>query len=107
MSLRHATALALVGWYLMVPPPNTDPKRPQALIDGAAPISRWVVRGEFDSERDCETARDILRDEVWHSKLDTKDRTAATSYAQNELAHCDATASDEAKQDTLTSRLGH
>ena len=69
---RHAAALTLVVWYLMAPPPNTDPKRPKALIDGTAPISRWGVLGEFETERDCETAHDILRDEVRHSKLNTK-----------------------------------
>jgi hypothetical protein len=50
MNLRHAAALALVGWYLMTPPmgkygPNE-----------MAPLSRWEHPYTFDSARDCESA---------------------------------------------------
>jgi hypothetical protein len=52
MCPRHVVALALVGWYLMVPP--------SALPPGVAykePLSKWqIVRG-FDTADDC---RDFL-----------------------------------------------
>jgi hypothetical protein len=52
MNLRHATALALVGWYLIVPPiarlPNSCP-----VPDMGAPISKWTVREGFDEAKDC------------------------------------------------------
>jgi hypothetical protein len=50
MRLRHAAALALVGWYLMVPP-TTDGK-----IDNSAPLSQWDIRSSFDSAATCEQA---------------------------------------------------
>jgi hypothetical protein len=39
MKLRHAAALALVGWYIMTPPLNGEP-------DPSMPISRWYVLKE-------------------------------------------------------------
>jgi len=52
MNLRHAAALALVGWYLMVPSLVGDPFR----VDADAPISRWEIDSSYDSASDCEAA---------------------------------------------------
>jgi hypothetical protein len=49
MTLRHAAALALVGWYLMVPPLSSDGKE----IDTAAKLSQWDARLRFDRASDC------------------------------------------------------
>ncbi len=52
MKSRHAAALALVGWYLMVPPwtaPDT--------FDSKAPISKWQVFLSFDSAQQCQDAQ--------------------------------------------------
>jgi len=52
MNPRHTAALALVGWYLIAPPPRTvdgtdyDPK---------APLSEWQMIGKFDTIEDCRT----------------------------------------------------
>jgi hypothetical protein len=51
MNLRHAAALALVGWYLMVPPTTHE------ILDIKAPLSQWVYEGAFDKADDCESAR--------------------------------------------------
>ena len=45
---RHAAALALVGWYLMVPP--VDGQR-RTLTN--APLTRWSRVRTFDSEHAC------------------------------------------------------
>jgi hypothetical protein len=50
---RHAAALALVGWYLIVPPNFTG--RPHS-IDSAAPISRWTIVTSFNSADICKEA---------------------------------------------------
>jgi hypothetical protein len=59
MSVRHAAALALVGWYLMVPPVTpeglTDPNA--TLVNGKAPISQWVIFRVYDSAEQCQRAR--------------------------------------------------
>jgi len=46
MNIRHAAALALVGWYLMVPVRN----------DSRAPISQWYQAGDFDTPEECRAA---------------------------------------------------
>src|SRR5258708_8608753 len=43
MNLRHAAALALVDWYLMVPPiSNGTPEI-------AAPLSHWEIQSSYDT----------------------------------------------------------
>jgi hypothetical protein len=49
MKGRHAAALLLMGWILMVPPDSTVPHS----VDSAAPLSRWSKIAEFDNEGDC------------------------------------------------------
>lgn len=51
MTPRHAAALALVGWYLMVPPLGSGHKP-----DTSTPLSKWtiVIRGSFDTARQCD-----------------------------------------------------
>ena len=53
MKPRHAAALALVGWYLMVPPPvihstGTVP------VNLDAPLSEWGIFSGHDSAAECE-----------------------------------------------------
>jgi hypothetical protein len=53
MRLRHAAALVLVGWYLMLPP-NVPGKPP----DIEASLSQWLQMGAFDSATACTKKRD-------------------------------------------------
>ncbi len=43
---RHAAALALVSWYLMVPPPHSSESQPP-------PLSEWSVYQTFESADVC------------------------------------------------------
>jgi hypothetical protein len=52
MKPRHAAALVLVGWYLMMPPPYGPKTNP-----GAAPLGQWTVFGRYDSARECSDER--------------------------------------------------
>src|SRR6266851_5482863 len=45
----HAAALALVGWYLMMPPWYNDEKEPRL----NAPIAAWEILGSYDSADQC------------------------------------------------------
>jgi hypothetical protein len=58
MNLRHAAALALVGWYLIEPPFT---RLPNGLYDARtdAPLSEWNHVFSFDEASLCETARSI------------------------------------------------
>jgi hypothetical protein len=54
MKPRHATALALVGWYLMVPPFQglPSPFVSRAYID--APLNEWqMTEGSWNSVEAC------------------------------------------------------
>jgi hypothetical protein len=84
MKPRHATALTLVGWYLMVPPTlrGSDPAcqdKPSVIgrlvassrgdknalrcadeagqLASGAPLSDWNQEGEFETLTDCRTER--------------------------------------------------
>ncbi len=57
MNLRHAAALALVGWYLLRPPgPNNGAP------DLSAPLSQWTNSGSFYNVEECERMRDSRTD---------------------------------------------
>ncbi len=56
MKPRHAAALALVGWYLMLAPQAFDPTgKPLVGIDDRAPLSRWVIVESFENANECQT----------------------------------------------------
>lgn len=57
MNPRHAAALALVGWYLMVPYPDAPGKPPNF----HAPLSQWNQMGAFDSAVACDKERENRR----------------------------------------------
>jgi hypothetical protein len=51
MCPRHVAALALVGWYLMVPPPLLHGNPP---VDLEAPLSKWRLFSMHESAAECE-----------------------------------------------------
>jgi hypothetical protein len=53
MNLRHAAALALVGWYLITPPSG-----PAGKPDFSAPLSEWGQMATFDSAAACKKEHD-------------------------------------------------
>jgi hypothetical protein len=54
MKLRHTALLALVGWYLIVPPL----KSPGSMaVDESAPLTKWRIFKSFDSVKECEALR--------------------------------------------------
>ena len=50
MRLRDAAALALMGWYLIMPPTVG----PYLRLDTSAPDSRWQIVQSFDTATACE-----------------------------------------------------
>lgn len=52
MRLRYAAALALVGWYLLIPRYGLDGR----LLD-SAPLSAWKVYDRYDSLNACQRTR--------------------------------------------------
>ena len=74
MKPRHAAALALVGWYLMVPPiydvpTATSPESVKigdkfAEVRPSAPLGVWEVTASFDSADVCQAALYQMRDRM-------------------------------------------
>jgi hypothetical protein len=52
--LFHAAALAIAGWYLIVPP-STRKSFPKA-VDMTQPLCEWEKIGQFDGADDCQRA---------------------------------------------------
>jgi hypothetical protein len=50
MNRRDAAALALLGWYFMIPPPPGDNADPNAQP------GVWTILGTFDSAVECRQA---------------------------------------------------
>jgi hypothetical protein len=50
MNFRYAAALAVVGWYLMMPPVYL----PEWRVDPHAPLPQWTIEGSFDTLQACE-----------------------------------------------------
>ncbi len=62
MKLHHAAALALVGWYLIVPPVPFSTETPP-------PLYKWTPAKVFDSAAQCERQ---LAKQVTVQRLDEK-----------------------------------
>jgi hypothetical protein len=55
MKLRDAAALALIGWFLITPPPQAN-----GHYDTAAPLSRWKIEGGAGTRKECEETQALL-----------------------------------------------
>jgi hypothetical protein len=53
MKPRHVAALALVGWYLLMPPWYRNKREPS----WDAPISDWRINEGFETADECEDVR--------------------------------------------------
>jgi len=53
MTIRSTAALALVSWYLIVPPSLSKAPKDKTM----AALSRWTIVREFDVEKDCDSER--------------------------------------------------
>jgi len=72
MKLRHAAALALVGWYLMTPPPLLPlPAKGDPQPDLRAPLSEWHrPNWVFATEHECLAKQAELRKIWWTNVTD-------------------------------------
>jgi hypothetical protein len=80
MNFRHAAALALAGWYLMLPPWSSPSK-----FDDKAPLNQWEQANAYDSAAVCEksrydTVKDLLKGHAPNGNLlDQKTLTPETA----------------------------
>jgi hypothetical protein len=91
MNLRHAAALALVGWYLMSP--LVDHKAEKLLYE--APLTYWEHEGSFDTAAECERK---LRDNVRvmsNLTMKSTDRSPGYNLGLNSALAAKCIASDD------------
>jgi hypothetical protein len=69
MKPLHASALAVVIWYLMIPPIGADNK-----IDPHAPLSQWRKGVSFQSQKECD---DSLKDAIQNPMTPAEYQAAA------------------------------
>ena len=58
MSFRHATMLALVGWYLMLPPMGSvesrrNPSTGFYVAYSTQPLDTWEIAGSYGTAAQC------------------------------------------------------
>ena len=86
--LRHTAALALAGWYLMVPPVVF--KHGKRVVATEASLAKWTILQDFASRSQCEAAGRNLRESV-------KVRFSEAVTADRQLARLAKTSSDIAR----------
>jgi len=65
MNALHAVALALVGWFLLIPPVfSAMGGHPRAFNDLNASLNRWDIRASFESETSCLKEKQRIRNEA-------------------------------------------
>ncbi len=101
MKLRHATALALVGWYLMLPPSKLSPT-----IAYKAPLNTWQLIRSFDTADDCEDFRGTFFENSKEQRALGLLNPAFRDYMFAECVASDDTRLKE-KLGTQLSTLGH
>ena len=86
----HVAALALPGWYLMVPPAASTSPKPNAHIhfDDRAPLSKWDIWGSYDSAKGCMDTRVSNLMTIPQAILKSKNPNAKAYVSQNTLAQC-------------------
>jgi hypothetical protein len=90
---RHAVALVLVGWYLVVPP---SAFRISDLASGLEPLWQWIQMGSFDSANACEQGRRMMIDRFMTDlQRDSTDATAA--HGLDAFYYSECVASDDSR----------
>jgi len=65
MAFGDFAALALLGWYLLIPPVFSPMGgHPRSFNDLSAPLNRWNIWASFDSEISCRKEKQHLRTEA-------------------------------------------
>jgi len=95
MRFRHAAALALVGWYLMLPPPNPDNKNTILL---GADLSLWAVYESYDNAKECRRERETLKARIPFTDTDEVLKRGSISDKMRWFGQCVATDDPRLKQ---------
>ncbi len=78
MKLRHAAALALVGWFLMLAPRTSDSL--PVTYDTSVPLNTWTRIGSYDTPAECDEGKKEVPAEILQAE-------AGRSEEQKKLAN--------------------
>jgi hypothetical protein len=95
MKPRHAAALALVAWYLMMPPPRAVGDHFETNF--RAPLSKWTRLRRFESQSQCETTREAYQQKPTGNLVIMLG--AAEAQATTKASRCVAGADPRLKRD--------
>ena len=108
MCPRYAAALALVSWYLMLPPlqfvgPANDPYS-LAIVDSAAPLSQWLPMMTFKTLPECDNFSTRLAGNLRKSVKTERDKKDVETLTGIWLGKYQCVATDDPR---LKRKLGH
>lgn len=86
---RHIPAIALLGWYLLLPPGQSGGSG-EVVIDPDAPLGRWKSSHAYDSAAECEKAKESMLKSLG-ALGDSKSRGERTAVSALPLSQCIAT----------------
>jgi hypothetical protein len=90
MTLRHASALALVGWYLLAPPVKPGPKGSYYIVDTGAPFRQWLHVDNFDTANGCKERQRWLTAAL-NNRVSPSDPESLEAYLGSYSSECVAT----------------
>jgi len=96
MNTRHATALALVGWYLITPPIESCLGAFSGHSCDQTPLSKWQIRGTYDSRADCEKSKAVWieKGRMYLGESDARNRAPGSRvgpYEAYDMAYIETT----------------
>jgi hypothetical protein len=82
----HATALAVVGWYLMLPPFIGHSPQPET------PLSLWTILQGFDDAAGCNKINSLMRE---FAKKDISKKRPLSGEMDDAVKYAQCVASDD------------
>ena len=95
MNRLDIATLALVGWYLMVPPITSDPLYPNQIIGSHRPISEWIVKRGFDYADDCEAEMQLAQQDFLRNWRQSGEENTAQDLIRTQDASGQCIATDD------------
>jgi len=88
VNLRHAAALALVGWYLMVPPIESCNGAFHGGVCNETPLAKWQIVKTYDSLSGCENIKAIWieKGQSYLVEMNASSRSRTTRMASDEAS---------------------
>jgi hypothetical protein len=95
MRPRHAAALALVGFYLMVPPQICSSGYGTVNVNANEPLSKWTIWHAFDTATECESQLETLKEAAFQRAQTGRSQGFLQKLLDNQYFHGQCIATDD------------